>query len=81
MMEFKQLEFVSEMEWLSTQDASHDLLAVLHPPHNVILWNADTGTKLWKKSYAEVLTSFSFDPFDPSKMACKYIVELEIISQ
>uniref|UniRef100_A0A8C3ASK2 WD repeat-containing protein 11 n=1 Tax=Cyclopterus lumpus TaxID=8103 RepID=A0A8C3ASK2_CYCLU len=36
------------------------------------LWNQDashTGTKLWKKSYAENILSFSFDPFDSSNMA------------
>ena len=60
------------MEWLPTQDASRDLLAVLHPPYNLIVWNADTGTKLWKKSYTDVLNGFSFDPFDPYRLACKY---------
>jgi len=60
---------IAEMAWLSTQDASHDLLAVLHPPHSLVLWNADTGTKLWKKTYTETLQSFCFDPFDPSRMA------------
>ncbi|XP_070541595.1 WD repeat-containing protein 11-like isoform X2 [Ptychodera flava] len=59
---------IVEMEWLSTQDASHDLLVALHPPYSIILWNADTGTKLWKKSFTENLMSFSFDPFDPTKL-------------
>ena len=58
------------MEWLSAQDASHDLLAALHPPYSLILWNAATGTKLWKKSYTEVLLGLSFDPFDPTRLAC-----------
>ncbi|XP_064630114.1 WD repeat-containing protein 11-like isoform X2 [Lineus longissimus] len=60
---------VSDLEWLSTQDASHDLLAALHPPATLVLWNADTGTKLWKKPYSDTLLSFSFDPFDPSHVA------------
>ena len=61
------------MEWLKSQDASQDLLAVLHPPYSLVLWNAVTGTKLWKKSYTEVLQTFTFDPFDTSKLACRYM--------
>ncbi|XP_052225390.1 WD repeat-containing protein 11-like isoform X2 [Dreissena polymorpha] len=51
------------MEWLPWQDASRDLLVALHPPYAVILWNADTGTKLWKKTYTEALCSLALDPF------------------
>ena len=61
------------LEWLPWQDASHDLLVALHPPYSLILWNADTGTKLWKKSYTETLTSFSLDPFSYRNIACKFI--------
>ncbi|XP_064788043.1 WD repeat-containing protein 11 isoform X2 [Oncorhynchus masou masou] len=57
------------MDWLWTQDASRDLLLAIHPPNYIVLWNGDTGTKLWKKSYAENILSFSFDPFDPSNLA------------
>lgn len=60
-----------DLEWLWNQDASRDLLLAVHPPNYIVLWNGDTGTKLWKKSYAENILSFSFDPFDPSNMACK----------
>lgn len=60
------------MQWLWNQDASRDLLLAVHPPNYIVLWNADTGTKLWKKSYAENILSFSFDPFDPSRLACKF---------
>ncbi|ESP00415.1 hypothetical protein LOTGIDRAFT_140712, partial [Lottia gigantea] len=55
---------VQDIEWLTNQDASRDLLVALHPPYSLILWNADTGTRLWKKSYTEPLLSFSFDPFN-----------------
>ena len=58
------------MEWLANQDSSHDLLTVLHPPYSLVIWNADTGTKLWKKTYTESLQSFAFDPYDPTKLAC-----------
>ncbi|XP_077991912.1 WD repeat-containing protein 11-like isoform X2 [Glandiceps talaboti] len=59
---------ILEMDWLSTQDASHDLLVALHPPYSIILWNADTGTKLWKKSFTDIILSFSFDPFNPTSL-------------
>ncbi|KAJ8418074.1 hypothetical protein AAFF_G00137830 [Aldrovandia affinis] len=60
---------IQDMEWLWTQDASRDLLLAVHPPNYIVLWNGDTGTKLWKKSYAENILSFSFDPFDPCNLA------------
>ncbi|XP_048864245.1 WD repeat-containing protein 11 [Brienomyrus brachyistius] len=60
---------IQDMEWLWAQDASRDLLLAVHPPNYIILWNGDTGAKLWKKSYAENILSFSFDPFDPSNLA------------
>ncbi|MEE6486633.1 hypothetical protein FKM82_014655 [Ascaphus truei] len=60
---------IHEMQWLWSQDASRDLLLAVHPPNLIVLWNADTGTKLWKKSYAENILSFSFNPFQPSQLA------------
>lgn len=62
---------ILDLEWLATQDACHDLLAVLHAPSSMILWNADTGTKLWKKTFQEALLCFAFDPFIPSNVTCK----------
>ncbi|XP_062320445.1 WD repeat-containing protein 11 [Osmerus eperlanus] len=60
---------IQDLEWLWNQDASRDLLLAVHPPNYIVLWNGDTGTKLWRRSYAENILSFSFDPFDPSNMA------------
>ncbi|KAM4703755.1 WD repeat-containing protein 11 [Rhinophrynus dorsalis] len=60
---------IHDMQWLWSQDASRDLLLAVHPPNLIVLWNADTGTKLWKKSYAENILSFSFNPFEPSQLA------------
>ncbi|XP_071090050.1 WD repeat-containing protein 11-like isoform X1 [Haliotis cracherodii] len=60
---------VQDMEWLRHQDASRDLLVALHPPYSLVLWNADTGTRLWKKTYTENLLSFSFDPFNSKNVA------------
>ncbi|XP_036121101.1 WD repeat-containing protein 11 isoform X1 [Molossus molossus] len=59
---------IQDLQWLWSQDASRDLLLAVHPPNYIVLWNADTGTKLWKKSYADNILSFSFDPFDPSHL-------------
>lgn len=56
---------ILDLEWLRVQDACHDLLVVLHAPSSMILWNADTGTKLWKKTFQETLLCFAFDPFTP----------------
>ena len=66
--------FFSDLEWLTYQDASHDLLVALHPPYSLVLWNADTGTKLWKKSYTEPLMAFSFDPFNSKNVACECLL-------
>ena len=59
---------VLDLHWLWTQDASHDLLAALHAPSSLVLWNADTGIKLWKKTFQESLICFAFDPFSPAKV-------------
>lgn len=59
------------MEWLSCQDTAHSFLVALHPPYSLVLWNAETGTKLWKKSYTEPLVSFAFDPFETRNIACE----------
>ena len=67
---------VLDLEWLATQDACHDLLVVLHAPSSMILWNADTGTKLWKKTFQEPLLCFAFDPFMASNVTCKFMGSL-----
>ncbi|CAK6435972.1 unnamed protein product [Pipistrellus nathusii] len=59
---------IQDVQWLWSQDASRDLLLAIHPPNYIVLWNADTGTKLWKKSYADNILSFAFDPFDSSHL-------------
>lgn len=60
---------IQDMEWLSCQDTAHSFLVALHPPYSLVLWNAETGTKLWKKSYTEPLVSFAFDPFETRNIA------------
>ena len=74
---------ILDLEWLGTQDACHDLLVVLHAPSSMILWNADTGTKLWKKTFQETLLCFAFDPFMPSNVTCEfssYFLEIVTLS-
>ena len=71
---------ILDLEWLVTQDACHDLLAVLHAPSSLILWNADTGTKLWKKTFQESLLCFAFDHFIPSNVTCKFCFKNSIKS-
>ena len=38
-------------------------MLALHPPNHLVLWNMDTGVKVWKKSYPDVLLGISLDPF------------------
>ena len=56
------------LAWLagpaSGQQSGEDaLLLALHPPNHLILWNMDTGVKVWKKSYGDALLGISLDPF------------------
>ncbi|CAL4100716.1 unnamed protein product, partial [Meganyctiphanes norvegica] len=60
---------VQEMEWLGGVDGSEHLLAALHPPYSLVIWDTRHNTKLWKKSYTETLLSFDFDPFHSNKMS------------
>ncbi|ESO13031.1 hypothetical protein HELRODRAFT_63831 [Helobdella robusta] len=60
---------VSDMEWVGVQDISHDLLLALHPPYHLILWNTENGSRLWRKAYTDLFQTFSFDPFDPMRIA------------
>lgn len=60
---------IQELEWLGGVDGSEHLLAALHPPYSLIIWDTRHNSKLWKKSYTENLTSFYFDPFHFNKMA------------
>ncbi|XP_047483248.1 WD repeat-containing protein 11-like [Penaeus chinensis] len=60
---------IHELEWLGGVDGSEHLLAALHPPYSLIIWDTRHNTKLWKKSYTETLSTFHFDPFHNNKMA------------
>ncbi|UJR35929.1 hypothetical protein I4U23_028670 [Adineta vaga] len=41
---------ISDMIWYST-DTNPQLLLVIHSPNIVILWNTQTGTKIWRVAY------------------------------
>lgn len=60
------------MCWLKWQDSSLDFLLALHPPYNLVLWNADSGEKIWKKSYTDSLVSMALDPFNLNRIACEF---------
>ncbi|KAG8183940.1 hypothetical protein JTE90_006865 [Oedothorax gibbosus] len=54
---------ITDIEWISGRDSCQNLLLALHPPYSIVLWNTETGSKVWKKSYTETILSFAFDPF------------------
>ncbi|KAF8786440.1 WD repeat-containing protein 11 [Argiope bruennichi] len=58
----------TDIEWLSGRDSCHQLLVGLHPPYSIVVWNTETGNKVWKKSYTETLLSFAFDPFSENNI-------------
>ena len=61
------------MDWLKGHDVSHDLLLVLYNPSTLILWNADTGVRLWRKQFQENIVSVTVDPFNGSNMTGKIL--------
>ncbi|KAM7541298.1 hypothetical protein Aperf_G00000030997 [Anoplocephala perfoliata] len=64
---------VYDMHWISDQDISRDLLLVLHTNNKLVLWNAQTCTPIWKKSFACNIKSVSFDPFSSQNIVCSSI--------
>lgn len=60
---------ILDMSWVSAYDHGNTMLAALHPPYSLIIWDIRNKTKLWKKTYTENLVSFSFDPFNAMKVA------------
>lgn len=56
------------MEWVPGLE-NELMLAALHSPYFLIIWDIKKQAKLWKKSFTDALLSFNFDPFDGSKIA------------
>ncbi|GAU94003.1 hypothetical protein RvY_05852 [Ramazzottius varieornatus] len=61
---------ICDMAWHWHQDAAQDMLLILHPASTFVLWNASTGTIIWKKVFSRVehLESFDLDPHQPSRI-------------
>lgn len=57
------------LEWVPGLE-NELMLAALHSPYFLIIWDVKKQSKLWKKSFTDTLLSFNFDPFDGSKIAC-----------
>ena len=58
------------MTWLDGRaENSGHLLAALHPPFALVLWDTASGTMVWRKAYTETLQGFDLDPFDPARVA------------
>ena len=61
---------VHEMCWLDGRvEGTGHLLAALHPPFSLVLWDTAAGAPVWRKAYAETLQGFDFDPFNPGRVA------------
>nr|CAD7258867.1 unnamed protein product [Timema shepardi] len=67
-----------DLQWMAGYDSTHHLLAALHPPYSLVIWDTKSKAKLWKKTYTETLVSFSFDPFSPTNMASPMETPLSI---
>ena len=68
------------MEWVPGME-NELMLAALHSPYFLIIWDIKKQSKLWKKSFTDTLLSFNFDPFDGSKISCnKYSYPLLSLS-
>jgi len=54
---------VHQLRWVS----SSALLSV-HPPNHLVLWDMNSGTKIWKKSYGDSILGFDLSPFHQSTL-------------
>ena len=54
-----------ELRWLDSRlEKTGHLLLAIHPPNHLVLWNTNTGLKVWKVSYNENILGFDIDPFN-----------------
>ena len=44
------------------------LFLLSHPPNYLILWDMNSGTKIWKKSYGDSILGFDLSPFNHSTL-------------
>ncbi len=46
-----------------------DFLLSLHSNNNLILWNIDSGSKIWCKNFNETIFQISLDPYSSKRIA------------
>ena len=56
---------VTALKWFLWKDASRDFVLALHSGSQLVLWNADSGDKVWSHSYTIPLFDMALDPFNP----------------
>lgn len=61
-----------DLLWAQHFHLGEKYLLAVHPPSSLVVWDVITGTKVYKKTYTEQLLALDLDPFDPSRLACKY---------
>lgn len=54
------------------KDLARDFILALHSSRQVVLWNADTGDRIWMHTYQVPVFSFDLNPHNPSNVACKF---------
>ncbi|XP_019864425.1 PREDICTED: WD repeat-containing protein 11-like isoform X2 [Amphimedon queenslandica] len=57
-----------DIQWLTTNDTCRDLLLIFTSPGTMCIWNADTGTRISRTTFAENILSFSFNHFSPDQL-------------
>jgi len=60
---------ITDIRWMDGRiEKSSHLLLCVHPPNHLILWNALTGLKVWKRSYDDPILGLDLDPFSCSRL-------------
>jgi WD40 repeat protein len=59
---------VLDLQWIKTRHSRH-LLAAVHAPHHLVLYNTLAGTVCWKIELPDPLVSLNLNPFD-AQQAC-----------
>ncbi|CAH0382935.1 unnamed protein product [Bemisia tabaci] len=57
------------LEWIRTNNKKDLILAALHAPYFLVLWDVNKKTKMWKQNFPHTLVSLSIDPFDSTRLA------------
>lgn len=59
------------MKWLNYLDNfnNDDYLLVLNTLNTITLYNCDSGTKVWSKTFAETIVQITLDPYSSKRVA------------